>query len=121
MGDFGFTFHVQELATAAVNRIPLIVVIVNNAYLGLIRQNQVFAFGYEYGVAMPENQEAIDYVKVAQGFGCAAERVFRPEDISDALARARKSEVPYVLDIICEPGDHCSMGAAIDAVKEWNT
>ena len=121
MGDFGFTFHVQELATAATNKIPIIVIIVNNAYLGLIRQNQVFAFGYEYGVAMPENQSNIDYLQVALGLGCAAERVFKPEDIAAALERAKASRLPYVLDIICEPGDHCSMGNAIDAVKEWNT
>ena len=121
MGDFGFTFHVQELATAAVNQIPVIVIIVNNAYLGLIRQNQVFAFGYEYGVAMPENQNGIDFVQVAQGLGCAAERVFKPENIAAALERAKASKLPYVLDIICAPGDHCSMGNTIDAVKEWNT
>ena len=121
MGDFGFTFHVQELATAATNEIPIIVVIVNNAYLGLIRQNQVFAFGYEYGVAMPENQSGVDYVQVALGLGCAAECVYRPEDIAPALERAKASKLPYVIDIICEPGDHCSMGNTIDAVKEWNT
>lgn len=121
MGDFGFTFHVQELATAATNRVPLIVVIVNNAYLGLIRQNQVFGFGYEYGVAMPENQTEIDFVKVAEGLGCEAERVFLPQDIAPALARAIESAKPYVIDIICAPGDHCSMGNTIDAVKEWNT
>lgn len=121
MGDFGFTFHMQELATAATHRIPLIVVIVNNAYLGLIRQNQVFAFGYEYGVAMPENQSGIDFVSAAQGLGCGAERVFKPEDIAPALKRAQESRVPYVIDIICAPGDHCSMGPSIDKIKEWNT
>ncbi|MDR2137118.1 MAG: hypothetical protein LBO68_02400, partial [Synergistaceae bacterium] len=67
MGDFGFTFHVQELAVCAVNKVPVIVIVVNNAYLGLIRQNQKYAYGYECDVAMPENQGMIDYVKVAEG------------------------------------------------------
>lgn len=127
MGDFGFTFHVQELATAATNNIPLIVCIVNNAYLGLIRQNQKFAYNYEYGVAMPENQEAaagsngyIDYVTVAKGFNCEAERVFKPEDIAAAFERAKASKKPYVVDIVCEPQAHCSMGNDIATVKEWN-
>lgn len=121
MGDFGFTFHAQELATAATNHIPLIVLIINNAYLGLIRQNQKFAFGYEYGVAMPENQQAIDYVGVAKGLGCLAERVFDPDALADAFARAKAADRPYVIDIICEPDAFCSMGPSLDKVKEWNT
>ena len=49
-------------------------------YLGLIRQNQKFAYDYEYGVAMPENQGEVDNVMVAKGFNCEAERAFRPEE-----------------------------------------
>lgn len=120
MGDFGFTFHAQELATAATNNVPLIVCIVNNAYLGLIRQNQKFAYNYEYGVAMPENQGDVDYVMVAKGFNCEAERVFCPEDIASAFERAKASKKPYVIDIVCEPQAHCSMGNDIAHVKEHN-
>jgi len=119
MGDFGFTFHVQELAVCAVNKTPVIVVIVNNAYLGLIRQNQKYAYGYECDVAMPENQDQIDYVKVAEGFACYAERVFDANDISAALSRAEKSGKPAVIDIICDPSVDCSMGAALDSCKEF--
>ena len=82
MGDFGFTFHVQELAVCAKNHIPVIVVIVNNAYLGLIRQNQKGAYGYEYAVEMSENQGMVDYVKVAEGLpatgnGCLTRLIFQ--------------------------------------------
>lgn len=119
MGDFGFTFHVQELAVCAANNIPVIVVIVNNAYLGLIRQNQKYAYGYECDVAMPENQSMIDYVKVAEGFACYGERVFDPADIPTALDRARKSGKPAVIDIICDPIVDCSMGTALNNVKEF--
>jgi tartronate-semialdehyde synthase len=121
MGDFGFTFHVQELATAATNKIPLIVCIINNAYLGLIKQNQNFGYSYEYAVAMPENQSVIDYVKVAEGFNCAGERVFKPKDLAEAFERARKSIKPYVIDIICDPKSYCSMGSDVCHVKEFNT
>ena len=119
MGDFGFTFHVQELAVAAKFNVPVIVVIVNNAYLGLIRQNQKGAYGYEYAVEMHENHGFVDYVKVAEGFGCGAERVFRPEDLIPAFERAQKSLKPYVIDCVVMEGQNCSMGNAIDAVKEW--
>jgi len=121
MGDFGFQFHIQELGTAVANNIPLIVCIVNNAYLGLIRQNQKFAFNYEYGVAMPENMEQIDFVKIAEGFGCEGERVFKPEDLAAAFERAKAAKKPYVIDIICDKQAHCSMGPDIENIKEWNT
>ncbi|MEG2074668.1 MAG: thiamine pyrophosphate-dependent enzyme, partial [Angelakisella sp.] len=119
MGDFGFTFHVQELAVCAAYSIPVVVVIVNNAYLGLIRQNQKYAYGYECDVAMPVNQGIIDYVKVAEGFACYGERVFNPSDIAAALDRAVKSGKPAVIDIVCDPQVDCSMGNSIDTVKEF--
>lgn len=119
MGDFGFTFMVEELAVAAANNIPIIVVILNNAYLSLIRQNQKYAYQYEYAVRMKENHTMVDYVKVAEGFGCKAERIFKAEDIAGALERAKKSDRPYVIDIIVEEETDCSMGNAIDSVKEY--
>ncbi|MDR1570360.1 MAG: glyoxylate carboligase [Oscillospiraceae bacterium] len=119
MGDFGFTFHVQELAVCAKNKVPVIVIVVNNAYLGLIRQNQKYAYGYECDVDMPENQGMIDYVKVAEGFACYGERVFNPGDIAAALDRAVKSGKPAVIDIVCDPNVDCSMGAALNSVKEF--
>ncbi len=119
MGDFGFTFHVQELAVCAAAKVPVIVVIVNNAYLGLIRQNQKYAYGYECDVAMPENQDIIDYVQVAEGFACYAERVFEPEQIQAALKRAQESGKPAVIDIVCDPNVDCSMGTALDNCREF--
>ncbi len=119
MGDFGFTFLVEELAVAAKYKVPLIVVILNNGYLSLIRQNQKYAYNYECAVEMEENQSFIDYVKVAEGFGCLAERVDKPDDISAALKRAADSDRPYVIDILVERGTDCSMGPNIAAVKEF--
>ena len=120
MGDFGFTFLVEELAVAAKYNLPVIVVILNNAYLSLIRQNQKYAYDYECAVSMEENQNGlIDYVKVSEGFGCAAERVTEPGDIQAALQRAINSKRPYVLDIICERETDASMGNSIDTVKEY--
>lgn len=118
MGDFGFTFHAQELAVCAKYNQPVIVVIVNNAYLGLIRQNQKYAYGYEYAVEMGENHGLIDYVTVARGFGCEGERVFRPEELAGAFQRAQHSLKPYVIDIVVEPSADCSMGTSIENVVE---
>ncbi|MDR1059937.1 MAG: glyoxylate carboligase [Clostridiales bacterium] len=119
MGDFGFTFHVQELATCAKYGIPVIVLIVNNAYLGLIRQNQKYAYQYEYAVEMRENHSMMDYVKVAQGLGGDGERVFKPDGLGAAMRRAQQSEKPYVIDIVVQETADCSMGNSIDAVREF--
>lgn len=119
MGDFGFTFLVEELAVAAANNIPIIVVILNNAYLSLIRQGQKYGMQFEYGVSMKENHTMMDYVKVAEGFACGAERITRPEEIQGALERAVMSDKPYVIDILVEEQTDCSMGPNIAAVREF--
>lgn len=119
MGDFGFTFLVEELAVAAKYEVPIVVVILNNAYLSLIRQNQKYAYDYEYAVAMKENHDLIDYVKVSEGLGCKAERVTKPEDIEAAFKRAAESNRPYVIDVVVERETDCAMGPSIDKVKEF--
>jgi tartronate-semialdehyde synthase len=85
----------------------------------LIRQNQKYAYGYEYAVEMKENKDFIDYVKVSEGFGCGAERVEKPEDIRAALERSNKSKGPYVIEVIVEECTDCSMGIAVDSIKEF--
>jgi tartronate-semialdehyde synthase len=119
MGDFGFTFLVEELAVARKYELPITVIILNNATLSLIRQNQKYAYGYEYAVEMKENKDFIDYVKVSEGFGCGAERVEKPEDIRAALERSNKSKGPYVIEVIVEECTDCSMGIAVDSIKEF--
>lgn len=120
LGDFGFTFMVEEIAVSAAFHKPIIVVIVNNANLGLIRQNQKGAYGFEYAVAMPYNQDGtMDYVKVAEGFGCAGERVFTPEELAAALERAKESGKTYIIDAICVKEQLCDMGGSIANVKSW--
>ena len=69
---------------------------------------------------MEVNQGLMDYVKVAEGFAAAGERVERPEDIRTALERAVKSNKPYIIDIVCEKETDCSMGPAIDSIKEFS-
>lgn len=120
LGDFGFTFMGEEIAVASVYEKPIIVVILNNAYLGLIRQNQKGAYGFEYAVDMPYNQDGrIDYVKVAEGFGCRGERVFTPQALGEALRRAKASGKTYVIDAVCVPEQLCDMGPSIASIKSW--
>jgi tartronate-semialdehyde synthase len=119
MGDFGFTFLVEELGVAAAYNLPVVVLIINNAYLGLIRQNQKYAYGYEYQVAMKENKGLIDYVKVAEGFACEAERVFTYAELDKALKNAIAAKGPYVIDIIVNDNTDCDMGNDIAHIRHF--
>jgi tartronate-semialdehyde synthase len=119
MGDFGFTFLVEELGVAAAYKLPVVVLIINNAYLGLIRQNQKYAYSYEYQVAMPENKKLMDYVKIAEGFACKAERVFNYADLDAAFKRAIAAKGPYVIDIIVNDNTDCDMGNDIAHIRHF--
>lgn len=129
-GDYDFQFMLEELAVGAQFNVPYIHVLVNNAYLGLIRQSQR-GFDMDYCVQLsfdninaPEvNGYGVDHVTVAEGLGCKAIRVLEPDDIFPALERAKKLiaefRVPVVVEIILERVTNVSMGTEIDAVTEF--
>jgi len=123
VGDAGFLFMGEELGMAGQHGIPIIVVVVNNGNLGLIRQNQKYAYNYEHGIRLrykDANDPILpDLVKFAEAFGGAGERVFDAKDIPAAFERAMKSKVPYLVDIIVATDADCSMGPAINAVREF--
>jgi tartronate-semialdehyde synthase len=120
LGDFGLTFMGEELAVASANKKPVIAVVLNNANLGLIRQNQKGAYGFEYAVSMPYNQDGtIDYVLFAKGLGCQAERVFTPEELTAALKRAKEANCTYLIDAVCLKEQLCDMGGSIAGIKSW--
>ena len=119
VGDGGVGFTIEELAVACQYDVPIVVVIINNGYLSLIRQNQRYAYEYEYGVDLTYKGRGIDFVRVAEGFGAYAERVTQPGDIRGALGRAVQSGRPAVVDIIVAREADASMGGAINAVREF--
>ena len=88
-GDYDFQFMIEELAVGAQFKLPYIHVVVNNSYLGLIRQAQRgFEMDFYVQLALRQHQRAasssgygVDHVKVAEGLGCKAIRVHKPEEI----------------------------------------
>lgn len=129
-GDYDFQFLIEELAVGAQFKLPYLQIVVNNAYLGLIRQSQR-AFDMDYcvqlsfeNISSPDtNGYGVDHVVVAQGLGCKALRVHTPEQIPSAIAQARswmqEFSVPVVLEFILERVTNISMGADIDAINEF--
>ncbi|WP_458083448.1 glyoxylate carboligase [Streptomyces malaysiensis] len=130
-GDYDFQFMIEELAVGAQFNIPYIHVVVNNAYLGLIRQAQR-AFDMDYHVQLsfenvnaPEvNGYGVDHVKVAEGLGCKAIRVYDPNELGAAFDQAKKLitdyRVPVVVEVVLERVTNVSMGGAgLDSINEF--
>jgi tartronate-semialdehyde synthase len=130
-GDYDFQFMIEELAVGAQFNIPYIHVVVNNAYLGLIRQAQR-GFEMDYCVQLSfDNVNApgidgygVDHVRVVEGLGCKAIRIFEPDDIRPALDAARELmhtyRVPVVVEVILERITNVAMGSSIDNVVEYD-
>ncbi|CDX11298.1 Glyoxylate carboligase (Tartronate-semialdehyde synthase) [Mesorhizobium sp. ORS 3324] len=131
-GDYDFQFMIEELAVGAQHKLPYIHVVVNNAYLGLIRQSQRgFSMDYEVSLAFenvnrandPEAGYGVDHVAVAEAMGCKAVRVRKPEEFAGAFKEAerlmKEHEVPVVLEFILERVTNISMGTEIDKITEF--
>jgi tartronate-semialdehyde synthase len=129
-GDYDFQFMIEELAVGAQFNLPYIHVLVNNAYLGLIRQAQR-AFDMDYCVQLafdninaPEtNGYGVDHVAVAEGLGCKALRVSEPDEILPAFELAKKMmaefRVPVIVEIMLERVTNIAMGTEIDNIMEF--
>ncbi|WP_298355754.1 glyoxylate carboligase [Rhodoblastus sp.] len=133
-GDYDFQFMIEELAVGAQHKLPYLHIVVNNSYLGLIRQAQRgFSMDFEVSLAF-ENINAtaegdavpgygVDHVAVAEGLGCKAIRVKTPNEFKEAFARAKalmdEHQVPVVLEFILERVTNISMGTEIHNVNEF--
>ena len=129
-GDYDFQFMIEELAVGAQFRLPYIHVLVNNGYLGLIRQAQR-GFEMDYCVQLafenincPEiGHYGVDHQSVVEGLGCKALRVFQPADLAGAFEQAKElmriHQVPVVVEVILERVTNISMGLEINGVVEF--
>jgi tartronate-semialdehyde synthase len=131
-GDYDFQFLIEELAVGAQFRLPYVQVLVNNSYLGLIRQAQR-GFDMDYCVQLAfENQNVddadlkgygVDHQAVVEGLGCKALRVTDPAKIQGALKEAQRMahefRTPVVVEVILEKVTNIAMGTEIDAINEF--
>ncbi len=134
-GDYDFQFLIEELAVGAQHKLPYLHVVVNNAYLGLIRQAQRgFEMDFEVSLDFKNiNMDGegddlagygVDHVAVAEGLGCKAIRVKSPNEFKQAFADARalmaEHQVPVVIEFILERVTNIAMGTELDNVNEFN-
>ena len=119
-GDGGVQMNIQELATAVINHLPLTLIILNNGYLGNVRQWQQLFYDKRYACTRLLDKEAPhivtqayidsgdfhyvpDFVKLAESYGAKAMRVTDPKDIAKAFTLADGNhEGPTILEFIIE-------------------
>jgi tartronate-semialdehyde synthase len=123
VGDYGFQFCMQELTAAVMYDVPFLCIVLNNGYLGLIRQNQEFHYDMDYETAIwyehgGNQHRGFDFVRFAEACGAAGERVVDPKELTGAFQRGLNAGGPYVVDVILERNTWCAMGPAIDRIRE---
>lgn len=117
-GDGSFQMNIQEMATIAQEDTPVKIIILNNNYLGMVRQWQQMFFEKRYSFVDLKNP---DFVILSKGFGVNAEKVEKREDLDRALDRMLDSKKPYLLDIsVLKEGNVFPMiptGASVDEIR----
>ncbi len=134
-GDYDFQFLIEELAVGAQYKLPFLQVVINNSYLGLIRQAQrAFEMDYEVSLAFeninaeklgsdPVGSYGVDHVAAAEALGCKGIRVTSPNQFEEAFAEAERlmteHRVPVVLEFVVERVTNIAMGPEIDRITEF--
>ncbi|HDS15698.1 MAG TPA: biosynthetic-type acetolactate synthase large subunit [Proteobacteria bacterium] len=103
-GDGSIQMNSQELATAVQYNLPIKVVILNNGFLGMVRQWQELFFAGNYSSTRMES--APDFVKLAEAYGALGLRAVKPEEVEPVLRRAFAHSGPVVVDIVVAPEEN---------------
>ncbi|MCK4696956.1 MAG: acetolactate synthase large subunit, partial [Dehalococcoidia bacterium] len=118
-GDGGFQMTIQELGTIAQENLAVKIAILNNSFLGMVRQWQELFYQRRY-VATPLSGP--DFVKVAEAYGIAAERVTDRLMVTSAIERAMAHQGPFLIDFQIEPEENVypmvPPGAALAEILE---
>ena len=102
-GDGGFQMTLHELATIVQERLAVKIAIMNNGYLGMVRQWQELFYEKRYvdtPLACP------DFVKLAEAYGIPALKVKHKEDVIPAIEKAMQTEGPFLIDFMVEPEEN---------------
>ncbi|WP_128547460.1 biosynthetic-type acetolactate synthase large subunit [Larkinella soli] len=99
IGDGCFQMTIQELGTIAQSKLPVKIIILNNNYLGMVRQWQQLFFDRRYSFVELQNP---DFITIGRGFGVAGHTCAKREDLSASLDTLLASQEPYLLEILVE-------------------
>lgn len=96
LGDGGFQMTIQELGTILHYKIPVKLIVLNNSFLGMVRQWQDMFFSKRYASTEMVNP---DFITIAKGYGIDAKCVSERDELKDSIAEMLKTDGPYILEI----------------------
>ncbi len=99
-GDGSIQMNIQEMATAVQYGLPINIVILNNRYLGMVRQWQELFYGKRYSSTGMEH--APDFVKLAEAYGAVGLRAVRPEEVEPVLSKGLASDKTVIMEFVVE-------------------
>ncbi len=99
-GDGSIQMNIQELATAVQEKLPVKVVILNNGYLGMVRQWQQLFYEKRYNATVME--VAPDFVKLAEAYGAKGFRAVKPSEVDEVLKKGIETPGPVLMDFVVE-------------------
>ena len=104
-GDGSLIMNVQELATAVTEQIPVKVFLMNNGYMGMVRQWQQLFWDRRYSSV--DNGTSPDWVKLAEAFGATGLRIDRAEDLEGTMRQALETVGPVLVDVRVTAEENC--------------
>ena len=118
IGDGSFQMNIQELGTIMQEKLPVKIIILNNHFLGMVRQWQALFFEERYSFVHMDNP---DFNKIADGYGISNELVKERKNLSKSLDRMLKAKGPYLLDIYVKKEENVfpmvPSGATVDEIR----
>ncbi len=103
IGDGGFQMTIQELSTIKQNNCNVKIILLNNGFLGMVRQWQDLFFDKRYSFTPMQNP---DFITIAKGYGIEAKKIEKRKNLKEAVKTMLNSDGPYLLELVVEPEDN---------------
>ncbi len=104
-GEASIQMHIQEMSTAAQYRLPVKVFVINNRYMGMVRQWQELQHGGRYSESYSETLP--DLVKLAEAYGATGLRLEKPRDVDDVIQQMLATDGPVIVDVMVDQTENC--------------
>ncbi len=104
-GEASILMNIQEMSTACQYRLPVKIFIINNQWMGMVRQWQELLYGERYSQSYTESLP--DFVKLAEAFGAVGLRATKPNEVDDVIRDMIAADAPVIVDCRVDPKENC--------------
>ncbi len=104
-GEASILMNIQEISTAVQHKLPVKIFILNNQYMGMVRQWQELLHGSRYSHSYTDSLP--DFVKLAEAYGCLGLRAIRPDDLDSKIKEMTNYDGPVIFDCVVDENENC--------------